>query len=201
MLTIYGTQFVASHTDRWRSRQRTSDEALINAIAVGDQHAMHVLYVRHNVRVYRFVLRLTNDSSLSEDLVSDVFLDVWRRANGFKGKSQVSTWLLAIARNKALSAMRARLDEQLDDEMATAIVDPADDAETVVNKWDRSAIVQRCLSQLSPPHREVIDLVYYHEKSIDEVARIVRAPENTKDAYVLRAKAHGNPAHDRRTGE
>src|SRR6266480_1358048 len=131
MLTLTGKQFVTSHTGGLGSRQRTSDEALITAIAAsGDRHAMHVLYVRHNVRVYRFVLRLTNDSSLAEDLVSEVFIDVWRRANGFKGKSQVSTWLLAIARNKALSAMRARLDEQLDDEMAMAIADPADDAET-----------------------------------------------------------------------
>jgi RNA polymerase sigma-70 factor (ECF subfamily) len=149
---------------------------------------MHVLYVRHSVRVYRFVLRLTNDSTLAEDLVSEVFIDVWRRANGFKGKSQVSTWLLAIARNKALSAMRVRLDQQLDDEMATAIVDPADDAETTVNKGDRSAVVQQCLSELSPRHREVIDLVYYHEKSIDEVARIVGAPENTVKTRMFYAR-------------
>jgi len=188
MLTISGRQFVISHTDRLGSRQRTSDEALIRAIAAGDRHAMHVLYVRHNVRVYRFVLRLTNDRTLAEDLVSEVFMDVWRRANSFKAQSQVSTWLLAIARNKSLSAMRVRLDEQLDDEMATAIVDPADDAETTVNKWDRSAVVQQCLSQLSPRHREVIDLVYYHEKSIDEVARIVGAPENTVKTRMFYAR-------------
>src|SRR5215813_2090166 len=149
---------------------------------------MHVLYVRHSVRVYRFVLRLTNDSSLAEDIVNEVFIDVWRRANGFKGKSQVSTWLLAIARNKALSAMRARVDEQLDDEMATAIADPADDAETTVNERDRSAIVQQCLSQLSALHREVLDLVYYHEKSVDEVAEIVGAPANTVKTRMFYAR-------------
>src|SRR5215467_11084490 len=119
---------------------------------------------------------------------SFIKMQVVQIARGFKAKSQVSTWLLAIARNKALSAMRARLDEQLDDEMATAIVDPADDAETTVNKRDRSAIVQRCLSQLSPSHREVIDLVYYHEKSIDEVARIVGAPENTVKTRMFYAR-------------
>src|SRR6201993_5567439 len=171
MLTLTGRQFVTSRRDELGSGRGTSDEALVRAIAAGDQHAMQVLYARHSVRVYRFVLRLTNDSSLAEDLVSEVFIDVWRGARGFKGRSQVSTWLLAIARNKALSAMRARLDEQLDDEMATAIADAADDAETTANKRDRSAIVEHCLSQLSPLHREVIDLVYYHEKTIDEVAR------------------------------
>jgi RNA polymerase sigma-70 factor, ECF subfamily len=72
--------------------------------------------------------------------------------------------------------------------MATAIADPADDAETVANKRDRTAIVQHCLSQLSPPHREVLDLVYYHEKSIDEVARIVGAPENTVKTRMFYAR-------------
>ena len=88
--------------------------------------------------------------------------------------------MLAIARNnyKALSALRRRSDERLD-ENATAIADPADDAETTVDKRDRNALVQHCLSQLSVLHREVLDLVYYHEKSVDEVAEIVGAPANT----------------------
>jgi RNA polymerase sigma-70 factor (ECF subfamily) len=188
MLTLTERPLVTSHTGELGSGQRTSDEALISAIAAGDQCAMPFLYARHSVRVYRFVLRLTNDSSLAEDLVSEVFIDVWRGADGFKGKSQVSTWLLAIARNKTLSAMRARLNEQLDDCMATAIVDPAEDAETTVDKRDRSAIVQQCLSQLSAIHREVLDLVYYHEKSVDEVAAIVGAPVNTVKTRMFYAR-------------
>jgi RNA polymerase sigma-70 factor, ECF subfamily len=186
MLT--GKVTATSRTGEVGSGQATSDEALISAIAAGNRRAMHVLYVRYSVRVYRFVLRLTKDSSLAEDLVSEVFIDVWRGAGGLKGGSQVSTWLLAIARNKALSALRNRSDEQLDDEMATAIADPADDAETTVDKRDRSAIVQHCLSQLSPLHREVLDLVYYHEKSVDEVARIVGAPPNTVKTRMFYAR-------------
>src|SRR5260370_6584147 len=188
MLTVTGKQFVTSRRGELRSGHGTSDEALISAIAVSDRDAMDVLYVRHNVRVYRFVLRLTNDSSLAEDVISEVFIDVWRGACGFKAKSQVSTWLLAIARNKALSAMRARLDEQLDDEMATSIAAPAGDAETTANKRDRSAIVERCLSKLSPPHREVLALVYYHAKSVDKVAQIVGAPANTVKTRMLYAR-------------
>src|SRR5437879_1650917 len=61
----------------------TSDEALIGLIADGDKRAMQVLYGRHNVRVYRFIVRLTGNASLAEDLVSEVFLDVWRQADGF----------------------------------------------------------------------------------------------------------------------
>jgi RNA polymerase sigma-70 factor, ECF subfamily len=188
MLTLTGKPFVTSRTGEVGSDQATSDEALIRAIAAGDRHAMHVLYVRHSVRVYRFVLRLTNDSSLAEDLVSEVFLDVWRGAEGFKAKSQVSTWMLAIARHKALSALRPRSDEQLDEDTAAVMADPTDDSETTANNRDRSAIVQQCLSQLSARHREVLDLVYYHEKSVDEVAEIVGAPANTVKTRMFYAR-------------
>jgi RNA polymerase sigma-70 factor (ECF subfamily) len=149
---------------------------------------MQVLYARHNVRVYRFIVRLTGNQSLAEDLVSEVFLDVWRQAEGFEAKSQVSTWLLAIARYKALSAMRRRTDEHLDDQMAATIEDTADSPETQVNTKDRNALVQKCLAQLSPAHREVIDLVYYHEKSVDEVARIVGVPAATVKTRMFYAR-------------
>ena len=166
----------------------TSDEALIGLIADGDKRAMQVLYGRHNVRVYRFIVRLTGNASLAEDLVSEVFLDVWRQADAFEAKCQVSAWLLAIARYKALSALRRRSDEQLDDVMAATIEDPSDDPETTVYNQDRSAIVQKCLSQLSPAHREVIDLVYYHEKSVDEVAQIVGVPAATVKTRMFYAR-------------
>ena len=188
MLTLTGKPFVTSRTGEVGSGQARSDEALIGAIAAGDRRAMQALYARHNVRIYRFVLRLTNDSSLAEDIVSEVFVDVWRGAEGFKAKSRVSTWMLAIARHKTLSALRCRSDEQLDEGAAAAIADPADDAETTANNRDRRAIVQQCLSQLSALHREVLDLVYYHEKSVDEVAEIVGAPINTVKTRMFYAR-------------
>ena len=188
MHTLIQRPLVLSRAGRLGSGQGTSDEALLGAIAAGDQRAMQVLYARHHVRVYRFVLRLTQDRSLAEDVVSEVFLDVWRRAGGFKGKSQVSTWMLAIARYKALSALRAHSDAQLDEHAAVSVIDPADDAETTMSKRDRSAIVQQCLSQLSALHREVLDLVYYHERSVDEVAEIVGAPVNTVKTRMFYAR-------------
>jgi RNA polymerase sigma-70 factor (ECF subfamily) len=187
MLTLTGKPVVTSRTGEVGSGQGTSDEALIGAIAAGDRRAMQALYARHNVRIYRFVLRLTNDSSLAEDIVSEVFIDVWRGAQAFKAKSQVSTWMLAIARHKSLSALRRRSDGQLDED-AAAIADPADDAEAIVDEQDRSAVVRHCLSQLSTLHREVLDLVYYHEKSVDEVAEIVGAPINTVKTRMFYAR-------------
>ena len=101
----------------------TPDAALIRLIAAGDKHAMQILFGRHNLRVFRFVLRFVGDKSAAEDLVSEVFLDVWRQAGRFQGGSQVTTWLLAIARNKALSALQRRSNEELDEDAAAGIAD------------------------------------------------------------------------------
>jgi RNA polymerase sigma-70 factor, ECF subfamily len=168
--------------------QSTSDDVLIGRIATGDRLAMQVLFARHHVRIYRFVLRLVRDESVAEDLISEVFLDVWRQAGRFEGRSQVSTWLLAIARFKALSALRRRPDEELDEEAAEAIEDPSDDPEVALDKKDKSAAIRKCLEKLSAEHREIIDLVYYHEKSVEEVAQIVGIPENTVKTRMFYAR-------------
>jgi RNA polymerase sigma-70 factor (ECF subfamily) len=168
--------------------QATSDEVLIGRIAGGDRLAMQVLFARHHVRVFRFVVRLVKNESTAEDLISDVFLDVWRQAGRFEGRSAVSTWLLSIARFKALSALRRRSDEVLDDDAAGAIEDPSDDPEIALEKKDKSALIRKCLSGLSAEHREVVDLVYYHEKSVEEVAEIVGIPENTVKTRMFYAR-------------
>jgi RNA polymerase sigma-70 factor (ECF subfamily) len=168
--------------------QGTSDEALIGRIASGDRLAMQVLFARHHVRVYRFVLRLVRDESVAEDLISDVFLDVWRQAGRFEGRSAVPTWLLAIARFKALTALRRKPDEELDEEAAEAIEDQSDDPEVTLAKRDKSAAIRKCLTGLSAEHREIIDLVYYHEKSVEEVAEIVGIPQNTVKTRMFYAR-------------
>lgn len=168
--------------------QATSDELLIGRIASGERLAMQVLFARHHVRVYRFVLRLVRDESVAEDLISEVFLDVWRQAGRFEGRSAVSTWLLAIARFKALSALRRRPDEELDEETAQAIEDSSDTPEAALEKKDKSAAIRKCLEKLSAEHREIIDLVYYHEKSVEEVAEIVGIPENTVKTRMFYAR-------------
>src|SRR6516225_11817817 len=175
-------------TSAGRHTPDASDVALIRSIAAGDKHAMQILFARHNVRVFRFIARFVGDKSAAEDLVSEVFLDVWRHAGRFQGRSQVTTWLLAIARNKALSALRRRSTEELDDKTVAAIEDPQDNPEVTIQNRQTSEILLNCLTQLSPPHREVIDLVYYHEKSIDEVADITGVPQNTVKTRVVYAR-------------
>jgi RNA polymerase sigma-70 factor (ECF subfamily) len=95
---------------------------------------------------------------------------------------------LAIARYKALSALRRRPDEALDEEAAAAIEDPGDNPEVALEKKDKGEILRECLTALSPEHREIIDLVYYHEKSVEEVAEIVGIPENTVKTRMFYAR-------------
>jgi len=170
------------------SATAVTDEVLLSRIAQGDRLAMQVLYGRYHVRVFRFGLRLVRDEQIAEDLIGEVFLDVWRQAGKFERRSAVSTWLLAITRFKALSALRRRKDVELEDDAANAIEDTSDDPEVTTQKKDTSEALRKCLSALSAEHREIVDLVYYHEKSVEEVAGIVGIPENTVKTRLFYAR-------------
>jgi RNA polymerase sigma-70 factor (ECF subfamily) len=168
--------------------QATSDDMLLESIADGNRTSMHILYCRHNVRVYRFILRIVRVATTAEDLVSQVFLDVWRTAGQFQGRSQVSTWLLSIARFKALTAMRQRRFEDIDQEDVRQIADGCDTPETSLDRSDTSAILRACVQKLSPAHREIINLVYYHEKSVEEVGQIIGIPQSTVKTRMFYAR-------------
>jgi RNA polymerase sigma-70 factor (ECF subfamily) len=168
--------------------QTTSDEMLLDSIAEGNRTAMHTLYSRHNVRVFRFVLRMVRDATTAEDLTSQVFLDVWRTAAQFEGRAQVSTWLLSIARFKALTALRQRRHEDIDQEDVREIADAGETPEAALDRNKTSAILRACIAKLSPAHREIINLVYYHEKSVEEVAAIIGIPQSTVKTRMFYAR-------------
>jgi RNA polymerase sigma-70 factor, ECF subfamily len=165
-----------------------SDAALMAQVAQGDRQAIRVLLERYQLIVYRFLLRLTGNSASAEDIMSEVFLELWRHAASFEGRARLSTWILAIARNKAVSARRGRSEEPLDDAVAQAIPDEAPTAEQTLDAARRSAILRQCLARLSAAHREIIDLVYYHEKSVEEVAAIVGAGAATVKTRMFYAR-------------
>jgi RNA polymerase sigma-70 factor, ECF subfamily len=170
------------------SDKNNLDVQLIARIAGGNRLAMRVLYARFSQRVYRFALRLIDNEAMAEDVVSEVFLDVWRKAGTFEGRSQVSTWLLGITRNKALDARKLRSTDGWDDEAAKAVEDPANNPEVEFQKKDMHAVMRKCLMQLPPAQREIIDLVYYHGKSIKEVADIVGVGEATVKTRMFYAR-------------
>ena len=168
--------------------ETSSDEILVEKIAAGSKPAMQALFARHRTYVYRWLLRFVSNETLAEDLLSEVFLDVWRQAARFECRSSVSTWLLSIARHKALSARRRRTDAELDEKIEATVADPADDPEVALQEKNRDELVRRALIRLSPEHRQVIDLVYYHERSVDEVAQILDAPPATVKTRMFYAR-------------
>jgi len=168
--------------------ETSSDENLVRQIAVGSKPAMQALFARHRTYVYRWLLRFVSNETLAEDLLSEVFLDVWRQAGRFECRSSVSTWLMSIARYKALSARRRRTEAELDEKIAATVADPADDPEVALQEKDQNKRLRRALIRLSPEHRKVIDLVYYHEKSVDEVAHILDLPPATVKTRMFYAR-------------
>jgi RNA polymerase sigma-70 factor, ECF subfamily len=165
-----------------------SDVALIALIAARDKNAMRLLFVRHSARVFRFLLRLVDNAATAEDLVSETFTEVWRQAGRFEARSKASTWILGIARHKGLSSLRQRHVEQLDDDAFALVPDPADDPEANAQNNQRAAVLRDCLRQLPPAQRELLDLIYYHEQSIADVARIIGVPENTVKTRAFHAR-------------
>lgn len=165
-----------------------SDAALIRRIASRDQTAMQALYGRHHMRVYRFLLRIVRNESAAEDLMSDVFVEVWQQAGRFEERSAVTTWLLSIARFKALSALRRRRESELDEDAAAAIEDEADTPEVTAQKSSKAEAMRACIAKLSRDHAEVIQLVYYHEQSVEEVATVLGIPEATVKTRMFYAR-------------
>ena len=168
--------------------ETSSDTILIERIAAGDKLAMHALFARHRTTIYRWLLRFVGNETVAEDLLSDVFFDVWQQAGRFEGRSTVSTWLLSIARFKALSARRRRTHAELNEVIEATVADSVDNAEVVLEKKHQAEMLRGALTKLSPEHREIIDLVYYHEKSVDDAANILSIPATTVTTRMFYAR-------------
>lgn len=165
-----------------------SDTELIGRIAKQDQTAIEVLFGRYQVRVFRFVLRLVRSEAVAEELTNEVFMEVWRNAARFEGRSSLSSWMLGIAHNRAISSLRKRREAELDDETAGTIADDSDNPEVAAQKTDKGALLRACMERLSDEHKTIVDLVYYHEMSIAEVADVVGIPQNTVKTRMFYAR-------------
>ncbi len=102
---------------------QTRDDELIRRIAQKDQAAIEALYASHQLRVHRFILRRVRSEAIAEELTNEVFMEVWRNAGKFEGRSTLSSWMLSIAHNRAVSMLRKRREEAMDEETAAAIPD------------------------------------------------------------------------------
>ena len=165
-----------------------SDRELVERVAKGDRAAVRLLFMRHHARVYRFAARQTGSESMADDIANEVFLELWKQAPAFEGRSEVSTWLLGIARFKALSALRKRKEVWIDDDDAAAVPDTADTPEVAVMKDDKATALRGMVNALPEEHRTVIDLAYYHAKSVSEIADILSIPAATVKTRMFYAR-------------
>ena len=181
-------QLVYAVHNATESEESVSDELLLKRVAEGDKAAMHIMFARHRVRVFRFIQRMVRNAAIADDLVSQVFLDVWRSANRFENRARVSTWLLSIARLKALSSLRKHAYESIDQDNVVGIVDAADTPEVAFERKKTKAMLRACINKLSPAQREIIDLFYYREKSVAEASEIVGIPYATAKSRMFYAR-------------
>src|SRR4051794_19772677 len=167
-----------------------SDNDLVGAMTHRDQMALRVLMLRHQVRIGRFLRRFITDRDLVEDLVADTFFAAWQQAPRFEQRSTVATWLLAIARYKALSARSRRTlpTAPLDDALAATLVDAGLRADAMLEREDRAHILRQCLARLPAEQALLLRLVYYRDKSIKEAASLVGITEDAVKSRMFQAR-------------
>lgn len=164
---------------------------LLARIGRQDEAAFRELYKAFSRRVYAYVLNKVNDHGRAEEILVDTMYEVWRAPSRFRGDAQFSTWLIGIARNKALMAYRSRrpdeVHDDLDDIAETTAADTPDGFAQLAAK-QRSEGVQHCMGKLSDEHRECMHLVFYEGMSLAEVADVQGCPENTVKTRLFHAR-------------
>jgi RNA polymerase sigma-70 factor (ECF subfamily) len=164
---------------------------LLEKIGKQDQAAFQKLYKAFSRKVYAYVLNQLKDPAKAEEVLVDTMYEVWRNPARFRGESAFSTWLIGIARNKALLVFRGRRPDEdhadLDD-VAETTADESPDGFAQLAQQQRREGVQHCMGKLSDEHRECLHLVFYEGMSLAEVAAIQRCPENTVKTRLFHAR-------------
>jgi RNA polymerase sigma-70 factor (ECF subfamily) len=165
---------------------RSRDQELISLmerIAKSDQSALATLYDTTNRLAYGLILRVLGDASTAEEVLLDVYTQVWRQAANYDiGRGSPLAWITTIARTRAIDRLRSGWQDRqrkesldlLNDRETTA----ANPEQSSVNS-ERQQFVRNALSELSPEQREVIELAYYGGLSHSEIATKLDQPLGT----------------------
>lgn len=186
-----------------RRMTEISDDALIDAVLAGEGSAFGTLMDRYQDRVFRLVSRFTRDHGEAEDLAQEVFVQVFKAIDQFRGDAKLSTWVYRIAvnlcKNRSKYLARRHAGEQ-DELEAVAERVPLHEAKGVtasdVSRPDEAfdgheveAVVQRCIAKLEPDFREVLVLRDVEDLSYEEIAQITGLPDGTVKSRIFRARA------------
>lgn len=165
--------------ERRESQEARAEVALVRRVAVRDADALRLLYERHGRLVYSFALRITAEPGLAEECTQDVFLTLWRRADRYDStRAALTTWLLAIARNRAIELVRQHRRRP----EARAEVEPTDEAPDtadLVAAADEAQIVAEALAELPDEQLDVVRLSYFDGLSHAEIAEVIGIPLGT----------------------
>jgi len=160
----------------------TSDAALIERIARGDADALAALYDRHAPRVLGLTSRILGDRDEAEDVLQEVFLQVWRSPARFDAaRGSAVTWLLILARSRAIDRLRSLRrrghDRQvpIDDHPIAS----GEDLERGAENAQEGAAVRRALEALPPDQRRALELAYFDGYTQSEIAQMTGAPLGT----------------------
>ena len=162
---------------------------MLARVADGDRLAFERLYALYAPRLFAFVIRMVSDRERTEEVVNDVLFEVWRRAGTFRGEARVSTWIFGIAHHRALNALRVAGPRFVEDSNALEqLPDPKPGpGETLAARQYHARLVE-AIRQLSPEHREVLELTLQHGFSCDEIAAIVGCPVGTVKTRMFHAR-------------
>jgi RNA polymerase sigma-70 factor (ECF subfamily) len=165
--------------------------ALLDLVAAGNQNAFEELYRLLSRRVYAFVRRMIENSEAADEIMVDTMYEVWRTAGRFRGDSRVTTWVLGIARNKVLMAMRSSPKGQHEDidDFADILDSEIPDAFAALAEKQTQEVILRCLQRLSEKHRECVHLTHFEDMSMPEVAATLGIPEGTVKSRLSHARA------------
>ncbi|MBC6941651.1 MAG: RNA polymerase subunit sigma [Xanthomonadales bacterium] len=167
-----------------------AERFLLERIAAGDQTAFVALHRAMGRRIHAYAMRLLGDAEQAEEIVSDTMYEVWKHPQRFNGLSRLSTWILAIARHRAIDRLRSP--SRLLDTHSAALDDSLPDDDT--SAYERIATDQRergvrnCMDKLSDVHRECLHLVFYEGAPLADVARLQGCPENTVKTRLFHAR-------------
>jgi RNA polymerase sigma factor (sigma-70 family) len=184
-------------TPDWSDRSRELSTLLARA-GLGDRAAFATLYEKSSSHLFAVVLRICRDRAQAEDILQEVYVNVWRAASGFDAaQSQPLTWLTSIARNRAIDSLRrAQTQPQLqtanstDDEDSDVYDSTADDQPGPLDLLSRASdarALSTCMQDLSAPQRQSVALAFYDGLSHAEVAEKMGEPLGTVKSWVRRA--------------
>jgi len=163
------------------------DARLVGRIALGDRRAFEALYRDFRPRLSRFLINVLRRDQLAEEVLNDALLVVWRHPERYNGRSKVSTWIFAIAYRQAMRAL-SRCDDPVEDRSAETRPSGEAGPEQALGRRQAQDVLWRAIGQLSPEHRAVIHLTYFHEIGYREIAELMDCPPDTVKTRMFHAR-------------